>query len=137
MHHCSFRAHAREMQRLQQVLFLRVNDGASPREYRMVQRLQTPSCTPGHNWCGYARAQLMYFRWAEVLRSLPAHVLVPSTCRWAGFPPNVSSPKRLGCLHWLAYAERHDNFSSAFTSRRTVSFAEDRERQKPRSPHWR
>ena len=34
--------------------------------------------------------------------------------------------KRLGSLHWLAHAARHRHFQDVFTSRRTVSSAEDR-----------
>ena len=34
--------------------------------------------------------------------------------------------KRLGSLHWLAHAARHGHFQGVFTSRRTVSSAQDR-----------
>ena len=50
VHNCSFRAQARELQRLQPVLFLRVNDGASPRGRPIIA--VSSSCkfpvAPGH-----------------------------------------------------------------------------------------
>ena len=83
-----------------------------------------------------------------------AHVLVRAPVDGPGFPPTdisgphsvcrpcsrahfgrvptacVSSPKRLGCLPWLAHAAGHGHFKGASTSRRTVSFDTRRSRQK-------
>ena len=42
----------------------------------------------------------------------------------------VSSPKRLGCLHWLAHAAGHGHFQAASTSGRSASFVFLRSPQK-------
>ena len=54
----------------------------------------------------------------------PHFVCNPCSCAHFGrvTAACVSSPKRLGCLHWLAHAARHGHFQGASTSRRTASF---------------